>query len=222
MVNRERIARKVAWDIKDGEFVNFGHGIPYSVAAFIDPRKKIFIHNEPGVICTGPGSPPQKYDYDMLDSANDFVSDLPGGAFMDTADSFAMIRGGHIGKTVLGALQVDENADIANWAATGRPPAGIGGAMDLCAGCPEVLIAMESMTKNGMPKLLRKCTYPLTAAGKATKVYTEFGVMTVKPGEGFRLIEKFPDYSVDDIRKMVAVDFKTAEDLTEIDLGIPL
>jgi acetate CoA/acetoacetate CoA-transferase beta subunit len=222
MVNRERIARKVAQDIEDGEFVNFGHGIPYSVAEFIDPRKKIFIQNEPGVVCFGPGAPPQKYNYDMLDSGNRFISDLPGGAFMDTVTSFAMIRGGHIGKTVLGALQVDEDANVANWATPGKPATGIGGAMDLCAGCPATFIAMESTTKDGEPKLLKKCTYPLTAAGKVTKVYTEFGVMAVKRGEGFCLIEKFPDYDVGDIRKIVAADFTISTDLKEIDLGIPL
>ncbi len=222
MSNRERIARKVAQDIQEGEFVNFGHGIPYSVGNYIDPDLMVFIQNEPGVVCFGKGTPAEPGQYDMRDAVNAMVSELPGAAFVDTAASFGMIRGGHIGKTVLGALQVDERANVANWMTPGKPAAGIGGAMDLCAGCPEVLIAMESTTKDGSPKLVKVCDYPLTAVGKVTRVYTEFGVLTVNPRDGFTLVEKFPDYTVEDIRQKMEPDFAVADNLAAIDLGVPL
>lgn len=222
MNNRERIARKVAQDMREGEFVNFGHGIPYSVGNYINPSLTLFIQNEPGVVCFGKGAPAAPGEYDMRDSVNAMVSELPGASFVDTASSFAMIRGGHIGKTVLGALQVDRHANIANWMTPGKPAAGIGGAMDLCAGCLEVLIAMESTTKDGGAKLVDTCDYPLTAVGKATKVYTEFGILQVNPTDGFTLVEIFPDYTIGDIEKRMGTGFKVAEDLQTIDLGVPL
>ncbi|MBQ9980388.1 MAG: succinyl-CoA--3-ketoacid-CoA transferase [Oscillospiraceae bacterium] len=220
--NRERIALKVAQDIKDGEFVNFGHGIPYSVPPLIDKSKKVFFQNEPGVVCFGTYAPAEKGVYEMLDASNSYVCELPQGAFMSTSASFAMIRGGHVSKTVLGALQVDSHANIANWKTPGKPASGIGGAMDLCAGCPQVLVAMESTAKDGTPKMVETCTYPLTAAGRVTMVYTELGVFTVNPTEGFTLIERFPDYTVEEIIAKVAAPVKVSPDLKVIDLGIPL
>lgn len=222
MSNRERIARKVAQDMREGEFVNFGHGIPYSVGNYIDPALTLFIQNEPGIVCFGKGTPASPGEYDMRDSVNALVSELPGASFFDTTSSFAMIRGGHIDKTVLGALQVDRHANIANWMTPGKPAAGIGGAMDLCAGCPEVHIAMESTTKDGNAKLVDTCDYPLTAVGKATKVYTEFGVLAVNPTDGFTLVEKFPDYTLEDIEKCMGTPFAVASDLRPIDLSVPL
>jgi acetate CoA/acetoacetate CoA-transferase beta subunit len=223
MVNRERIARKVAQDIQDGDFVNFGHGIPYSVTGFIDPAKKVYFQNECGLVGFGLGPPAKFGQYDFLDTSNSFVSDLPGGAYLpDIAASFAMIRGGHIDKTVLGALQVDEHANIANWRIPGRPASGIGGAMDLCVGCRDVWAAMESITKDGEPRLVKQCSYPLTAFGKVTRVYTEFGVLTVKPGEGFTLIEIFPDYSVETVRSLVEAEIEESKELKMIDIGVPL
>ena len=222
MTNRERIARKIAQDMREGEFVNFGHGIPYSVGQYIDPDLKLFIQNEPGVVCFGMGTPADPGDYEMRDSVNRFVKDNVGGSFIDTASSFAMIRGGHVDKTVLGALQVDQHANIANWMTPGKPASGIGGAMDLCVGAGQVIVAMEMRTKTGAPKLLRDCTYPLTAAGVVTKVYTEMGVFTVSPEEGFVLIEKFSDYSVEDIQAAADAPIHIAEDVQEIQLSVPL
>jgi 3-oxoacid CoA-transferase B subunit len=223
MVNRERIARKVAQDIRDGDFVNFGHGLPYAVTQFIDPAKQVYFQNECGLIGFGLGPPAAPGHYDLLDTSNSFVSDLPGGAYLtDIVASFDMIRGKHIDKTVLGAFQVDERANIANWKVPGKPASGIGGAMDLCVGCREVWAAMESVTKEGKPRLLKQCDYPLTASGKVTKVYTEFGVLTVHPEEGFTLIELFPDYRVETVRSLIEADIEVAQELKVIDLGAPL
>ena len=223
MDNRARIARKIAQDIEDGEFVNFGHGIPYSVPQYIDAGKTVFMENEPGVVCFGAGVPADPGDYECRDAMNNCVKELPGGGcFFDTAASFAMIRGGHIDKTVLGALQVDENANIANWAVPGRPVTGIGGAMDLCAGARQVIAAMESLTKDGKPRLKKSCDYPLTGVGVVTRVYTEMAVFDVQPGKGFTLIEKFPDYTLEEIRRRVEAEFTVSPDLKEIDLGAPL
>ncbi|MBQ9980385.1 MAG: succinyl-CoA--3-ketoacid-CoA transferase [Oscillospiraceae bacterium] len=220
--NRERIARKVALDIQDGEFVNFGFGIPYSIPPYFDKSKKIFFQNEPGVVCFGTHTPAENGYYEMLDAANRYVCELARGAFMDTPTSFAMIRGGHIGKTVLGALQVDSHANIANWKTPGMPATAIGGAMDLCAGCPQVLVTMESTTKTGAPKMVETCSYPLTAVGRVTMVYTELGVFTVNPKDGFTLIERFPDYSVDQILAKVDAPVAISPDLKIIDIGVPL
>lgn len=222
MTNRERIARKVAQDVREGEFINLGHGIPYSVGLYISLERGVCMQNEAGVTCFGEGTPAPEGDYEWRDSANAFVSELPGAAFFDSAASFAMIRGGHVEKTVLGALQVDAQANIANWAVPGIPATGIGGAMDLCSGCPQIHIAMESTISDGSPRLLERCTYPLTAVGRAKRVYTEFGVLTVAPDEGFALIEIFPDHTVESIRKKMGAPFYVSEHLKIIDLGISL
>ena len=224
MNNKERIARKIAQDIKDGMFMNFGHGIPYSVSAFIDPAKQVIVENECGVIGMGIGTPAAAGEYDMRDISNAIVSEIPaGGVFLaDITASFSMIRGGHVDVTVLGAMQVDEHANIANWMVPGNPATGIGGAMDLCAGCKEVWAAMESTTKDGAPKLVENCGYPLTAAGRVTRVYTEFGVLAVHPETGFELLEIFPDYTEEDIIKLVEGKLTIADCLKTIDLGVPI
>ena len=222
MTNRERIARKIAQDIQDGEFVNFGHGIPYSVPQYIDSSKTVFMENEPGVVCYGNGTPADPGDFDCRNAMNKCVKELPGACFFDTASSFAMIRGGHIDKTVLGALQVDEKANIANWAVPGKPVSGIGGAMDLCAGARQVIAAMEARSKDGKPKIMKLCDYPLTGVGVVTQVYTEMGVFSVDPVKGFTLVEKFPDYTVEEIRQYVEVEFAVSPSLCDIDLGMPL
>lgn len=219
MTNRERIARKIAQDVADGEFINLGHGIPYLVGAHIDPARTVFIQNEAGVVCLGCGTPAPAGEYSLRDSTNAYVGALPGAAFFDSAFSFGMIRGGHLDRTVLGALQVDQQGNIANWMVPGMPPTGIGGAMDLCVGCPNVHIAMESTTRDGGLRILKKCSYPLTAVAAATKVYTEFGVLALAPGEGFTLTEIFPDYTVEEIRKKMEPDFRVAKGLSTIELG---
>jgi len=221
MDNKERIARKIAFDIEDGVFINFGHGIPFSVPQYISSDKKILVENESGIVGFGLGPPAPAGIYDYLDVSNSFVSNLPSGAYLtDTVSSFAMIRGGHIDITVLGAMEVDEHASIANWKVPGKPASGIGGAMDLCAGCKEVWAAMESTTKNGDPKLVKNCSYPLTAKGKVTRVYTEFGLVYVNPNDGFRLIEIFTDYTLEIVRKIVGAEIKVADDLRQIDPAI--
>ncbi|MCC8082522.1 MAG: succinyl-CoA--3-ketoacid-CoA transferase [Lachnospiraceae bacterium] len=165
MDNRERIAWKIAQDLKDGEFVSFGHGIPYGVGKYLTPDRHICIQIESGIIALGPGTPAPPGEYELRDSTNQFVTDNIGGSYFDTVFSFQMIRGGHLDKSIMGAYEADCNGNFANWRLPGRPASGIGGAMDLAVGARQVILAMESRRKDGVSKLVENCTCPLTARG---------------------------------------------------------
>ena len=226
MTNRERIARKIAQDFRpDDGLINFGHGIPYSVPQYIDKSYRLSMLNEPGVIACGVCPPAEKGspgERDMRDAMNRFCSANEGGSFFDTVFSFSLIRGGHVNKSVLGGLQVDEAGSLANYAIPGQPITGIGGAMDLCTGAREVLVAIETTAKDGSPKIVKQCNYPITGVGCVDRIYTEVGVFTVEAGKGLTLIECFPDYEIEQIRKMVEPDFLVTPELKMIDLGVPL
>lgn len=216
MNNREKIAWKIAQDLQDGEFVSFGHGIPYLIGKYIDPKKKIYIQIEPGVVCFGLGTPAEPGDYEMRDSMNRFVTDNVGGSFFDTVSSFCMIRGNHLDKTIMGAYQADSHGNFANWKLPSEPASGIGGAMDLAAGAKQVILAMETTAKNGSPKLVERCDYPLTGAGVVSKIYTEAGVFEIDAESGFMLKEKFADCILDEIRQRIGIGFAVSKDLKEI------
>lgn len=216
MSNRERIAWKIAQDLQEGEFVSFGHGIPYAVGKYIDSHKRIYIQIEPGVVCFGLGTPAEPGDYEMRDSMNRFVTDNVGGSFFDTVSSFCMIRGKHLDKTVMGAYQADSHGNFANWKLPSEPASGIGGAMDLAAGAKQVILAMETTTKQGDPKLVENCDYPLTGIGVVSKIYTEVGVFEVDPVKGFLLTEKFADCGINEIRKKIGAPFRVSGHLKDI------
>ncbi|NLB28315.1 MAG: CoA transferase subunit B [Clostridiaceae bacterium] len=196
---RERIARRVARIFEDNDVVNLGIGLPTSVANYVPDDVHIVLQSENGFIRVGPVPEPGQEDPDIVDAGGNPVSILPGGCCFDSATSFAIIRGGHLAATVLGALEVDQEGNLANWMIPGKMVPGMGGAMDLVAGARKVIIAMEHVTKNGDPKILKKCRLPLTATHEVDLIVTELGFMEVTD-QGIVLKELAPGVTVGEIQ----------------------
>lgn len=212
---KEIIARRVAKMLNHGDIVNLGIGTPTMVANYVDPELQVIFQSENGMTGVGPAPAQNKVDKDTTNAGNQYVTVLPGGAFFDSALSFAIIRGGHVDVTVLGALEVAENGDLANWMVPGKMVPGMGGAMDLVVGAKKVIIAMEHLNKNGNPKILKKCTLPLTAQQEVDIIVTEMGVMEVTP-EGIVLQEVAPGLSPEDVQKATEATLIIADDLKEM------
>ena len=187
---RDEIAQRVARDIPEGAYVNLGIGLPTLVANHLDTAKEIFLHSENGILGMGPAPAPGDEDEDLINAGKQPVTLLTGGAYFHHADSFAMMRGGHLDICVLGAFQVSKNGDLANWH-TGAPDAipAVGGAMDLAIGAKRVFVMMDLQTKSGESKLVEHCTYPLTGVACVSRIYTDLAVIDILP-EGLRVIER--------------------------------
>ena len=181
-LTREQIVQRVAQDIPEGSYVNLGIGLPTKIANYLDPKKEIFLQSENGVLGMGPAPAKGKEDSDLINAGKEFITLLKGGSFFHHGDSFTMMRGGHIDICVLGAFQVAQNGDLANWH-TGSPDAipAVGGAMDLAIGARNVFVTMEHVTKNGEPKIVKSCSYPLTGMACVNRIYTDLAVIDVTP-----------------------------------------
>jgi len=199
--DREAMARRVAEDIPDGSYVNLGIGIPELVARFVPEGRELVYHTENGLLGMGPSPAEGEGDPELINAGKRRVTANPGASYFHQSDSFAMIRGGHLDLCVLGALQVAENGDLANWSTGGEDaiPA-VGGAMDLAAGVKSIYVVTQHTTKEGEAKLVERCTYPLTGLGVVDRVYTDLAVIEVTP-EGFRLVELAPGATLEMVRE---------------------
>lgn len=211
---KDIIAKRVAKEFKDGDVVNLGIGLPTLVPNFIEEGVEIILHSENGFTGIGPAPDEDHIDMNLVNAGGQPVSIMPGGVFFDSSMSFTIIRGGHLDATVLGALQVDEEGNLANWMIPGKLVPGMGGAMDLVGGAKKVIVAMTHTAK-GEIKILKRCTLPLTGAKKVSKIITEMGVIEVTP-EGLMLMEYNPEYTIEEIKAATEATLILSKDLKEM------
>lgn len=216
-LTRDVIAMRVAAAIPPGSYVNLGIGMPTLVADYVPLEKGVVIHAENGILGTGPFPEPGQEPPDLVNAGGQPTTLIPGASLFDSAQSFAMVRGGHLDVAVLGGLQVAENGDLANWRRLDRRVGSIGGAADIAVGARQLFVMMEHTTRDGQPKIVRRCTYPLTGAGVVDMIFTDLAVIRVEP-EGLLLLEVAPGWSPEEVQERTEARLRISPDLCEITL----
>ncbi len=219
MLDKNGKAKRIAQEIKDGYYVNLGIGIPTLVANYIPQGIDVILQSENGLLGMGPFPFEGEEDPDLINAGKQTITTLPGSAIFDSAMSFGMIRSQKVDLTILGAMEVSENGDIANWKIPGKMVKGMGGAMDLVASAKNIIVAMQHINKAGESKLLPACTLPLTGINCVKKIVTELAVLDVLPGGGFRLVERAPGVSIEEIKRATAGKLVIEGDVTEMEKG---
>lgn len=204
MLDKIGIAKRIAKEVRDGMYINLGIGIPTLVANFIPAHLNVVLQSENGLLGIGPFPKEAEVDADLINAGKQTITMMPGSALFSSAESFAMIRGGHVDLTILGAMEVSENGDIANWKVPGKMVKGMGGAMDLVASAKHIIVAMQHCSKEGGSKLLKKCTLPITGIKCVTKIVSDLAVLDILHEGGFKLLERAPGVSVEEIKNATA------------------
>lgn len=200
MLNKNQIAQRIAKEVKNGQYINLGIGIPTLVANYIPDNLEVVLQSENGLLGIGPFPTADQIDPDLINAGKQTITMVKGSSLFSSAESFAMIRGGHVHLTILGAMEVSENGDIANWKIPGKMVKGMGGAMDLVASAENIIVAMQHCSKDGQSKLLKKCSLPITGIRCVKKIVTDLAVLEVLPEGGFKLLERAPGISVEEIQ----------------------
>jgi 3-oxoacid CoA-transferase subunit B len=216
MLDKFGIAKRIAKEVKDGFYVNLGIGIPTLVANYISDEINVVLQSENGLLGIGPFPHEDEVDPDLINAGKQTITMLKGSSLFSSAESFAMIRSGKINLTILGAMEVSENGDIANWKVPGKLVKGMGGAMDLVASAKNIIVAMQHKSKSGESKLLKKCSLPITGLACVKKIVTDLAVLDILPGGGFRLLERAPGVSVEEIKNSTEGKLTIEGDIPEM------
>lgn len=216
MLDKTGIAKRIAKEVKDGMYINLGIGIPTLVANYIPSKLNVVLQSENGLLGIGPFPKESEVDPDLINAGKQTITMMPGSALFNSAESFAMIRGGHVDLTILGAMEVSEQGDIANWKVPGKMVKGMGGAMDLVASAKHIIVAMQHCSKEGASKLLKKCTLPITGIKCVKRIVSDMAVLDVLRGGGFKLLERAPGVSVEQIKNATEGRLEITGDIPEM------